>query len=792
MYGTLTPSTPAIEPAARAGCRLRIRGQVQGVGFRPAVWHVANKLGLSGDVRNDGEGVLVRLYGTRSALQDFVPALQAASPPLARIDRIETSALPFAAREGFEIIASGGGPAITPVTPDAATCPHCLAEIRDPANRRYRYPFTNCTHCGPRLSIVHAIPYDRRHTSMAGFELCEHCAREYGSPADRRFHAQPNACPACGPAAWLQDQHGRHRGDAIGEAARRLNRGQIIALKGIGGFHLLCDARHAEAVQRLRTRKQRPAKPFALMARDIEQLRDYALADAAETELLLSPAAPVVLLPARSDRSLPESIAPGQNKLGFMLPYSPLHHLLLDAVAGPLVATSGNIGGLPPCTDNEQALQQLARVADAFVLHDRNIVNRVDDSVARRVAGQTRLVRRARGYAPAPIALPAGFAAAPQLLALGSELKNTFCLLQEGQAILSQHMGDLENLQTYDDYLHNLTLYRQLYQHRPAALAIDLHPDYLSSKLGRQMAWEQNLPVLEIQHHHAHLASCLAENHWPLDAGPVMGIVLDGIGMGDDGTLWGGEILLAGYRGYRRLAHLTPLPLPGGMQAMRQPWRNLLVQLRHAFGDDWKAAATPLSRLLNDHPVAAIESMLERDLNSPLASSSGRLFDAVAAALAICHDHISYEGQAAIELEALTDIAHCREQQAQAYRLAVHHVEQDRRIIDPASLWPALLTDIDAGADPGTISARFHAGLAGSFAEAAIVLARCCEVQHVALSGGVLQNSLLSTLLQETLQQAGLKVFTHQTVPANDGGLALGQAAIAAAQIMSPEHSLCV
>ncbi len=777
---------PHTESGRRAGLVVRVRGQVQGVGFRPTVWHVARSLELSGEVCNDGEGVLARLYGPVEQLSAFEPALRRACPPLARIERIERRWIDYREHPAFIIRPSRPGALNTAITPDAATCPRCLAEIRDPKNRRHRHAFANCTHCGPRLSIVRRIPYDRANTSMAAFPMCVTCQREYEDPADRRFHAQPNACPDCGPRLWFEDRAGRIDGDPIALAARAVRDGRILALKGIGGFHLICDARNSEALQSLRTRKRRPAKPFALMAADLKQIRQYARLGDKEASLLSSAAAPVVLLDALPNNRLPEALAPGQNTLGFMLPYTPLHHLLLDRLDAPIVATSGNPGGLPPCTDNTQARRQLAGVADCFLMHDREILNRVDDSVSRVLEGQIQILRRARGYAPAPIALPPGFEQAPEALAYGGELKNTFCLIKSGRAILSQHMGDLENLETFQDYEHNLALYRQLFDHRPTRLAVDLHPEYLSTKRGYDDARSNHLPVLAVQHHHAHIAACLVDNQWPLQSGPVIGIALDGIGMGDNGALWGGEILLADYRGYRRLAHLAPTPLPGGIQAMREPWRNTLAQLQRALGEGWRDAAALPSGWRN-LPVAAIEQALRRDVNCPPASSAGRLFDAVAALLGSCIDHQQFEGQAALSLEALTDLSECRAQWKHAYPLRLN-ASGDTWLIDPASLWPPLLRDRQNGVSKATISARFHAGLARAFGNAAIRLALRHDVHHIALSGGVMQNRLLLPLLQQDIARAGLRPLIHRQVPANDGGLSLGQAAIAAARVL-PEES---
>ena len=777
MYGPLTPSAEA--PVAAA--RLRVRGQVQGVGFRPTVWRLAQALGLAGEVRNDGQGVLIEIQGPADAVRAFPERLHAACPPLARIDAIDQSPLPCRPREGFRIAPSADTGADTPVTPDAAICPACLAEIRDPTNRRYRHPFANCTHCGPRLSIVRAIPYDRAHTAMADFPMCDACRDEYQDPADRRFHAQPVACPECGPRLWFQDEAGTCHEQPLARAVALLRAGGILALKGIGGFHLMCDATSPEAVARLRERKRRPAKPLALMARDIEQIRAHVPVSDAEAALLASPEAPIVLLD-KGGCKLPEALAPGQDCLGFMLPTSPLHALLLDGLSGPVVATSGNVGGLPPCTDNDQALARLRGIADGFLLHDRPILNRVDDSLARLHRGQVRLLRRARGYAPAPLPLPPGLEDAPPLLAMGGELKNTFCLLHQGRLVLSQHIGDLENAETLDDYRHNLALFQRLFRHRPEAVAVDRHPEYLATKLGRERAAAEGLALIEVQHHHAHLAACLAEHGLPLKAPPVLGIVLDGLGYGDDDQLWGGELLLADYRHSRRLGGLLAAPLPGGAQAMRQPWRNLVAQLRLAFGDRWREHAGPLRERLASVPADALDRLLQRGLQSPPASSAGRLFDAVAAALGLAFEANRYEGEAAMRLEALARSADAAS--AAPYALGCDETAAGLQV-DPRPLWPALLQDLADGRTPALIAWRFHAGLGDAFATVALRAARRHQVRQVVLGGGVLQNRLLSDRIADRLQAAGLEVLQPARVPANDGGLALGQAVIAAAQLLS-------
>jgi len=774
------------------GERIRIRGLVQGVGFRPMVWRVANGIGVRGRVINDGEGVLIEAWGKAAQLDELCRQIQAQCPPLARIDSIDRAALAGPAPDGpgFRIASSQASAVHTGIVADAATCPDCLAEIFDPADRRYRYAFTNCTHCGPRLSIVRGIPYDRANTSMAPFRQCPQCLAEYRDPADRRFHAQPNACPMCGPRLWLVDAQGAKlepagyaAPDAIALTAALLAQGFVVAVKGIGGFHLACDASSDQAVSALRRRKQRYDKPFALMARDTSAVAAFVALDEMQRAQLAGPAAPIVLAERRAEGpSLAAGVAPGQTMLGFMLPYSPLHHLLLSdwdrlRPGVPLVMTSGNLSDEPQCTDNAEAGQRLERIADYWLLHDREIVNRVDDSVVRLDAGRPRLLRRARGYAPQPIGLPPGFADAPPVVALGAELKNTFCLLRDGQAIPSQHLGDLEDARTSDAWEDTLALYQRLFQHQPQAVVVDLHPDYRSTRFGRQWAAAQGLELIAVQHHHAHIASVLADNAWPLHGGAVLGVALDGLGMGNDGTLWGGEFLRADYRTFERLAHLRPVPLPGGTRALLEPWRNTWAHLYTQLGWDeltrrWPGLA--LTNWLRQRPLHTLEGMLERGLNSPLSSSCGRLFDAVAGALDIRREAISYEGQAAIELENL------------ARRAPTEHgaypLDLSGRVLGLSDLWQALLDDLAAGVDVSQIAARFHNGLAEGITRCAATLCAQEDLDTVALSGGVFQNRTLYERVHRELAGRGLQVLSHGRVPTNDGGISLGQAAAAAAR----------
>jgi hydrogenase maturation protein HypF len=767
------------------GVTLRIRGLVQGVGFRPNVWRLARDSRLSGEVLNDGEGVLVHAWGEAAELERFCRRLRDEAPPLARIDAVERS--PLAAPpsvDGFRIAESAEGTIATGIVPDAATCPDCLAEIRDPAQRRHGYAFANCTHCGPRLSIVAGIPYDRPRTSMAAFELCPACRAEYEDPADRRFHAQPIACPVCGPRLWLEDNAGApiYADDVIGEAAARLRAGGILAIKGIGGFHLACDACKEAAVAELRRRKRRGDKPFAVMMPDLAATRAYVAVAPEAAAFLSGPEAPILLLPPRREGArLAAGIAPGQAELGVMLPYSPLHHLLLSAFGGPLVMTSGNRSDEPQCIDNGDARDRLRDLADAFLMHDRGIVNRVDDSVARFAAGAPRLMRRARGFAPGRMALPAGLEGAPPILAMGADLKTTFCLAADGAAMLSQHIGDLGDALTVADYRKALALYRDLFRFTPRAIAIDRHPDYASSRIGAEMAAAAGLPVTMIQHHHAHIAACMAEHGIDAAAGPVLGVALDGTGLGTDDTIWGGEFLLCTYRDFRRLGRIAPVALPGGDQAMRQPWRNAYAQLRQ-FADWQDVARThadlPILRLLAGRNLAALDRMIERGVNAPGASSTGRLFDAVAALLDVAPETLSFEGEAAQKLEALA-LAAPTDARAYRYDLADDELAE----ISWAPLWQGILADLAAQTPAAVIARRFHETLADAVAALATTLAARHDAGAIALSGGVFHNRLLLESVLARLARGKARVLAHSALPSGDGGLALGQAAIAAARL---------
>ena len=737
---------------------LQIRGKVQGVGFRPYVWQIASEMGLAGDVCNDGSGVIIRLADLPEA---FVAALYQRCPPLARIDSLENTPMQWdTLPDNFTIRASDAGAMSTQIVPDAATCPACLAEMQDPARRRYRYPFINCTHCGPRFTIIRAMPYDRPFTVMAGFPLCAACEAEYRDPYDRRFHAQPVACPDCGPQlSWVGSDSLAEREGALQAALAALRAGKIVAVKGVGGFHLACDAGNDSAVALLRQRKHRPAKPLAVMLTD-----DSALPEAARA-LLRTPAAPIVLVAKTWCGGLSDAIAPGLNEVGVMLPGNPLQHLLSRDFGKPLVMTSGNLSGRPPALTNPQALADLRGLADGWLLHNRDILQRMDDSLVREDGS---MLRRARGFVPDTLPLPPGFTALPPLLCLGADLKNTFALARGDHLVLSQHLGDLAQEGVEAQWRQALALMCQVYDFTPQQLVLDAHPGYQLTRIGREMSHERGLPVHEVLHHHAHIAACLAEHQWPLDGGPVIGLALDGIGMGASGELWGGECLRADYRQCDKLGGLPAVALPGGDLAARQPWRNLLAHCLR-FVPDWDTRAeTAVIRQQMWQPLA---KAIERSINAPLASSAGRLFDAAAAALGCTGLVQSYEGEAACRLEAM----------AWQHGPVNHPVTLPCRNgqLDLAVFWQGWL---DWQAAPAARAWAFHDALAAGLA----ALARCHATAHglntVACGGGVWHNRLLSLRLRHYLP--GFTLLFPHTLPAGDGAVSVGQAVIAAARIL--------
>lgn len=770
-----------------------VRGQVQGVGFRPAVWRLASEMGLSGDVRNTSEGAEIRLWG--DAQGRFPDRLLSELPDLAKVDGVEVLPLNGLAPEGFSIQQSAEGDMRARITPDAACCSDCLTDIRDPFSDRYRYAFTTCTNCGPRFSIIVGAPYDRGRTTMRAFELCDECKAEFTDPADRRFHAQPIACYRCGPKAWLEHLGGGTVNaevfsmmDDVDAAGGALKNGYIVAVKGLGGLHLACDATREPVVRELRSRKRRPAKPFALMARDVEVIKRYAMVSAEEEALLLTAAAPIVLLRA-SGEQLPDCVAPGLDRLGFMLAHTPIHHLMLRRMERPIIMTSGNVSGQPQCIDNDDARERLSGIATFALLHDRDIANRIDDSVLRVDLGQARILRRARGYAPGSMVLPPGFNHELQVLAMGSDLKNTFCLVKDGHATVSQHLGDLEDFHTSQEAERALGLFSRLFDHNPDAYAVDEHPGYFSTRSGRTLAADKL--VVAVQHHHAHIVACLAENQHALGAGCVLGIVMDGSGMGDDGTVWGGEFMLADYCGYQREACLKPVALPGGATAAKEPWRNAYAHLMAEMG--WAEFAMNFTELevfsrLQAAPRAVIDGMIQTGTNTPMASSCGRLFDAAAALTGIAWDQQAYEGEAAMLFEAAIDVDALGESEELMYPFTVPHLARTGMpYIEPLSVWRAMLGDLLLGTPIGTIAARFHRGLAAAIVAQARRIAHKHDIDKVVLSGGCFQNATLFELVHTGLESADLIVLSHSTFPANDGGLALGQAVSALARIQQGE-----
>ena len=734
------------------GVQLRVRGKVQGVGFRPFVWQLAHQLQLTGDVCNDGEGVLVRLAGNGGA---FTARLHQDCPPLARIDAVDSQPFTWAmVPQAFTIRHSAGGAMDTQIVPDAATCPACLAEMRDPRARRYRYPFINCTHCGPRFTIIRAMPYDRPATSMAAFPLCEPCETEYRNPADRRFHAQPVACPDCGPELeWRAGETVATRESALSAAVHMLKHGGIVAIKGLGGFHLACDAANAQAVATLRARKQRPMKPLAVMIPQAE-----GVPESVQT-LLRSPAAPIVLTPKAWCPPLPDAIAPGLDTVGLMLPANPLQHVLMMDCQRALVMTSGNLSGRPPAITCQQALDELGDIADGFLLHNRDILQRMDDSV---MDQDGMMLRRARGFVPDAITLPAGFSAVPAMVCTGADMKNTFCLVRGNQAVLSQHFGDLSDDGVEAQWRSALSMMQQIYAFQPQRVVCDAHPGYHA----RQWAQAQALPIDTVLHHHAHAAACMAENGWPLEGGDVIALTLDGIGMGENGALWGGECLRVNYRECEHLGGLPAVALPGGDLAARQPWRNLLAHCL-AFVPDWQDY--PQAATLRQRNWPLLAQAIERGINAPRASSCGRLFDAVACALDCAPESLSYEGEAACRLEALA--ASCPG--------VSHPVTLPWRddALDLATFWRQWLS---WQATPAQKAWAFHDALACGLAAMARDCATVRGIDTMVCSGGVLHNRLLAARL--TFYLADFTLLFAQQLPAGDGAIAYGQAVIAAAR----------
>jgi hydrogenase maturation protein HypF len=743
--------------------RIRVRGTVQGVGFRPFVYRRAVELALSGWVANDGEGVVLEVEGPDDAVRALVVALEDEPPPLAVIDDIRIERVPETGARGFAIETTRAGAGVdVPVSADVAPCDDCLAEMRDPADRRFGYPFVNCTDCGPRYTIVRAVPYDRPATTMAAFTMCAACQAEYDDPADRRFHAQPNACPQCGPHLRWEGVGGPTDGPlALEHAARCLTGGGIVAVKGVGGYHLACDAADRDAVTTLRQRKARDDKPFAVMVADLDAADRLCRLSLAARAMLASARRPIVLATRRDGAPVVDGVAPHLRELGLLLPSSPLHVLLMAAVGRPLVMTSGNVSDEPVVHTDDVARATLGPLVDGLLTHDREIRVRADDSVVRTGCdGTPRMVRRARGWVPQPLRMP--ITAQHPVLAVGAHLKSTVAVARGDVVVASQHLGDLDHWPAYQGFLRAIEHLTTLGGVAPSVVAHDLHPDYASTAWAR----DSGLPLHGVQHHHAHVAACLVEHR--LDR-PVLGVAFDGVGFGPDGTLWGGEFLLADLTAFTRVGHLATVPLPGGDAAVREPWRMALAWLQHGLGDD--VAERHGARL--DGRWRAVLSLV-RSGRAAQTSSAGRLFDAVAALLGV-RTAVSYEGQAAIELEALARTADLE-------RAALYPTSAVDGVLDPTPMLRALLDDLDRGVDRACAAAGFHRGLAAGAADLAITLAAAHGTDTVTLCGGVFQNVLLSDLLARQLQSAGLRVLEHEHLPPNDGSISVGQAAIAAAR----------
>jgi hydrogenase maturation protein HypF len=754
----------------RVRSQLRIEGIVQGVGFRPFVHGLATRLGLTGLVGNDTNGVFVEVEGSEGAVAAFLDGLERQAPPLAVIERVTATPLAPTGLAGFTIVASeAGGERATLISPDTGTCDDCLADLANPADRRHGYAFVNCTNCGPRFTIIREVPYDRPNTTMAGFAMCEPCACEYHDPADRRFHAQPTCCPACGPTLRLVGPAGAAEVEAldpIAAAAELLREGAVVAVKGVGGYHLAADAASEAAVGTLRSRKHREDKPFAVMVADLAMARTLCEVDAVEAGVLSSPRRPIVLLRRRPDAPLASQVAPGNRSVGLLLPYTPMHHLLLAAVGRPIVLTSGNLSDEPIAYLDEEAAERLDGVADRFLVHDRPIHMRTDDSVARVFAGRELLLRRSRGYAPQPLTQPWAFRR--PLLACGAELKGTFCLAKGRHAFVSHHIGDLENYETLRSFIQGVEHFTRLFEVTPELVVHDLHPEYLSTKYALDLEARDGVELLGVQHHHAHVASCLADN---AEAGPVIGVAFDGTGYGTDGTVWGGELLAADLSGFERIGHLDPVPLPGGATAIREPWRMAATYLEAAFGDALPDRLGVAER--NRERWGQVLALGRSGVASPATSSAGRLFDAVAAILDV-RDAINYEGQAAIELEQLADPA-----ERGAYHARIEPGPPFR--IVGADLVRAAVEDLGGGAAPEVVAARFHNGVAAAIVAGCELGREATGLATIALSGGVFQNLLLLERTVAGLEARGFRVLTHGRVPPNDGGISLGQAAIAGA-----------
>ncbi len=779
-------TSPAATPPETLRLRVVIRGAVQGVGFRPYIYRLATEMGLAGWVNNSASGVFIEVEGPQPKLAEFLCRVEREKPTISFIQSLESAYLDPVGFTGFEIRASVGGAKTALVMPDVATCPECRAEIFDPSNRRYLYPFTNCTNCGPRFSIIESLPYDRPATTMKGFVMCAACRDEYENPADRRVHAQPNACPDCGPRLELWTREGETIAtldNALMQAADAIRAGRVVAVKGLGGFHLIVDARNEDAVRTLRQRKHREAKPLALMVPSLEMIERDCEVSAAEARMLTAPESPIVLLRKKScaDANLAPSVAPANPYLGVMLPYTPLHHLLMAELGFPVVATSGNLSDEPICTDEREALDRLRDIADVFLVHNRPILRHMDDSIVRIVMGRELVLRRARGFAPLPVMLES---AMPAVLGVGAHQKNTIATSVGRQVFVSQHIGDLETTQAFDAFERVIASFAKLYEQQPAVVACDLHPNYMSTEYALRTGGD----VVRVQHHYAHVLSCMAENGIET---PTLGIAWDGSGYGADGTIWGGEFLAVDESGFRRVAHLRTFRLPGSETAVKEPRRAAAGLLHEMFGDEAfdRADLAPMQAFTREE-LSVLRAMLGKGLNSPVTSSAGRLFDVVASLIDL-RQVVGYEGQAAMELEFLATSS----DEAKSYTINVAHADSfDQRdrplVVDWARMVDEILLDAGHGVSNAAVARKFH----NTLAEAMVAVAKAVsadpalqpfggthgwENRAVALSGGCFQNKLLTELAVARLREEGFKVYWHQRIPPNDGGIALGQVAAA-------------
>ena len=749
-----------------------VAGIVQGVGFRPFVYRLANECGLTGVIANTPAGVSIEVQGEAEAVERFLERLPKEIPPLAKITGFIPREVELGAETSFQIVASRmDQPPRVLISPDVAVCEDCLREMMNPRDRRFRYPFINCTNCGPRFTIIRDIPYDRERTSMAAFTMCAACQAEYDNPISRRFHAQPNACWDCGPQVQLLAADGARMDgpEPLREAARLLQDGAVVAIKGLGGFHLACDAQNELAVEKLRERKRRVEKPFAIMVRRVEDAERFCVVEEATRKLLISFERPIVLLPRRPEVAFAAGVAPGNQFLGVFLPYTPLHHLLLQSGKfEALVMTSGNLSEEPIAIDNEEAVRRLREIADAFLVHDREIVRRCDDSVVRVAAGQPQKLRRSRGFVPVPVQLEKVM---QPVLAVGGELKNTVCVVRGSEAFLSQHVGDLENLESYRFFEEAVQHLQRILETEPKVIAHDLHPDYFSTKWAQERSGAE---LVGVQHHHAHIAACMAENH--LD-GKVIGIALDGTGYGTDGAIWGGEVLVADYLGFERAGHLEYLPLPGGAAAIHEPWRMAVSYLAKHYGKDVEKLELPFLRETDPRKLSVVLQMIGREVNSPRTSSCGRLFDAVAALVGL-RSTVNFEAQAAIQLEMAA-----RDSTSEAaYPMDMILVGSTWQI-GTKSLFDWLLRDIRKETSVAEMSRKFHNGLALVFLDVAERIRDKTAINRICLSGGCFLNALLLQIMIAELRERLFEVFFHAEVPPGDGGISLGQAVIAAHRV---------